>query len=234
MGVDSVQEITVGKDGKAQFRVAGKGSTTFVKPTVFLNTAGQVSPAKFDKEDVNQVADLTYFKSPVVTNATLKVTDEFDRAITSATAGKDAYFTYQSVGIQNGFAYRPGNYTVNPGSSTVIYKQVVRDGLTYWEPVTVTNPPIISNDYVLAFDVTSTFGNAVVKDALGVTLPAVQNLGNTKTYHVQPFADVNGCGLWQAPPLTKGQGPRGSRRKRESAHEHGQSPVVPPRWRSRA
>lgn len=145
---DTPYAITVGKEGKATFRVAGKGATTFAKPTVFLNTAGDVTPVALNKTDIQQVAEATYFKSPVVKNAELTVTDAAGNEITSTTTGTDAYVTYQSVD-QNGFAYKP----------------------------TTAN-------YQLAFDVTSTFGNAIVKDANGTVLNASQNLGNTKTYQV--------------------------------------------------
>ncbi|SFC22882.1 hypothetical protein SAMN05443252_102294 [Bacillus sp. OV322] len=155
----SVKAITVGKNGQATFRVAGTGSTTFVKPTVFLNTAGSVSPA-LDKTDVQFVADATYFKAPVVTNAVLSVTDAQGNDITSSTAGTDAYVTYQSVD-QNGFNYHPA---LNRATGTYSYD--------------------------LSFDVTSTFGDAKVKDASGNVLNATQNLGNTKTYKVT--SDSNG------------------------------------------
>lgn len=146
---DVAYAITVGKDGKATFRVAGSGATSFAKPTVFLNTAGNEIPAKLNKEDVQQVAEVTYFKSPVVKNAVIKVKDANGNEITSTTAGTEAYVTYQSVD-QNGFAYRP----------------------------TTAN-------YQLAFDVTSTFGNAIVTDNVsGSVLNPSQNLGNTKTYQV--------------------------------------------------
>lgn len=185
-----VKAVAVGKDGKAQFRVAGQGATTYVKPTVFLNTAGDVSPAKLDKTDVQAAAEVTYFKTPVVTNAVLKVTDVNGREVTSLTANEDAYFTYQSVD-QNGFAYRPGTYTTTPGSTTTIYVQHTDPvtGVVTFVPQVVTNNPITSNTYVLAFDVTSTFGNAVVKNANGTALTAVQNQGSTKTYHVNSNAE---------------------------------------------
>ncbi|WP_342545829.1 S-layer homology domain-containing protein [Lysinibacillus sp. FSL K6-4013] len=145
---NAVFAITVGKEGKATFRVAGHGSTAFVKPTVFLNTAGSTSTPALDKTDVQTVADVTYFKSAVVKNAVLKVTDANGNTITSTTVGTDAYIKYQSVD-QNGFAYKP----------------------------TVSN-------YQLAFDVTSTFGNTIVKDENGTVLNAHHNQGNTKTYQV--------------------------------------------------
>ncbi|OBW58858.1 hypothetical protein A9986_07900 [Solibacillus silvestris] len=188
---NDIKAITVGKEGKAQFRVAGKGATTYVKPTVFLNTAGDVSPVKLDKADVQQVAEITYFKSPVVTNASLKVTDANGNEITSRTAGEDAFFRYQSVD-QNGFPYRPGTYTTTPGSTTIIYVQQVDPvtGVITFVPKEVKVDPITSNNYVLAFDVTSTFGNAEVRNESGTLLTAVQNVGSTKTYHVN--SNVNG------------------------------------------
>lgn len=175
--------IKVGKDGKAQFRVAGKGATAFVKPTVFLNTTGDVTPAKLDTNDVQQVAEVTYFKAPVVTNAVLTVKDALGRTITSTTAGQDAYFTYQSVD-QNGFAYRPT--TVISGQTVTIWKPVYVNGaiVGYQQVQEQVTPDTRNHVFTLAFDVTSTFGNAVVKDANGVALPALQNLGNTKTYYV--------------------------------------------------
>lgn len=185
-----IKQIKVGKEGKAEFRVAGNGATSYVKPTVFLNTAGKTAPVALDKTDVQTVAEVTYFKAPVVSNATLKVTDNYGRTVTSLEAGKDAYFTYQSVD-QNGFDYRPTGYQVTGETTQVVWKQETRaDGTIVYVPVVEKIPGNTVYEYVLAFDVTSTFGNAVVKDALGVVLPAVQNLGNTKTYHVK--SDANG------------------------------------------
>ncbi|ERN51805.1 S-layer homology domain-containing protein, partial [Alkalihalophilus marmarensis] len=145
---NTVKEITVGENGQASFRVAGHGATTFVKPTVFLNTAGSTATPALDKADIQSVAEVTYFKDAVVRNALLTVEDVDGEEVSSLITGTDAYFTYQSVD-QNGFAYRPS-----------------------------------TTNYQLTFDVTSTFGNAIVKDALGATLSPEQNLGNTKTYKV--------------------------------------------------
>lgn len=183
-----IKAITVGKEGKAQFRVAGKGATSFVKPTVFLNTAGKATPAELDKTDVQKVADVTYFKAPVVSNATLKVTDLYGRTVTSLEAGKDAYFTYQSVD-QNGFDYRPTGYNTTGQTTQIVWKPVTQpDGSIVWVQEVVTNPGNIVYEYVLAFDVQSTFGNAVVKDAAGTLLNPSQNLGNMKTYQVKSDA----------------------------------------------
>lgn len=183
VAVDNVLPVRVGKEGKATFRLAGKGATTYVKPTVFLNTAGNVSPVKLDKTDVQQDAEVTYFKEAVVVNATLTVKDTTGKVITTQTAGQDAIFEYQSVD-QNGFAYRPTRVT-NPGSVTTGYvQQQQADGTIIWVPVQLTNAAQISNNFTLAFDVTSTFGNAIVKDATGTVLNANQNMGSTKTYNV--------------------------------------------------
>ncbi|MFK5708106.1 S-layer homology domain-containing protein [Lysinibacillus boronitolerans] len=180
-----IKAIKVGKEGKAQFRVAGKGATSFVKPTVFLNTAGKTAPVELDKTDVQTVAEVTYFKSPVVNNATLKVTDEYGRTITSTTAGKDAIFTYQSVD-QNGFEYRPNGYQVTGETTQVVWKQETRsDGTIVYVPIVEKVEGTKVYEYALAFDVTSTFGNAKVTDAAGKVLEASQNLGNTKTYQVK-------------------------------------------------
>ena len=43
--------------------MVGKGATTIAKPTVFLNTAGVIAPVALDKGDVQQVGEVTYFKS---------------------------------------------------------------------------------------------------------------------------------------------------------------------------
>lgn len=191
-----VYSVKVGKEGKAQFRVAGKGPTSYVTPTVFLNTAGTTNPVVLDTTDVQAVAETTYFKTPVVTNATLKVTDQYGRAITSLNAGQDAYFTYQSVD-QNGFAYRPA--AVTSGSTTQlvwvpVYGQDAQGNtiLLGYEQKTVTVPGTSVQEYTLVFDVTSSFGDATVKNAAGTVLtPATpsQNLGNTKTYQVKSDAE---------------------------------------------
>ncbi|MGK4044313.1 S-layer homology domain-containing protein [Heyndrickxia oleronia] len=184
----SIKAITVGKEGKASFRVAGKGATTFVKPTVFLNTAGKTSPVELDKTDVQTVAEVTYFKSPVVTNATLKVTDVYGRTVTSLEAGKDAYFTYQSVD-QNGFDYRPNGYNSTGQTTQVVWKPVTQpDGSIVYVQEIVTIPGSTVYEYTLAFDVTSTFGNAKVMDAAGNVLNPSQNAGSTKTYQVKSDA----------------------------------------------
>ncbi|MCG7343975.1 S-layer homology domain-containing protein [Sporosarcina sp. ACRSL] len=188
--------ITVGKDGKAQFRVAGNGATTFVKPTVFLNTAGSTATPALDTADIQQVAEVTYFKSASVTNAVLSVKDEYGRTVTSVDAGKDAYFTYQSVD-QNGFAYRPTGWTTE-GTTQLVWVPVYgtdaagNQVILRFEQKTEVTPGTTVHQYTLAFDVTSLFGNATVKDAAGNVLNPTnptQNLGNTKTYHVKSDAD---------------------------------------------
>lgn len=194
VAVGDVKAIKVGKEGKAQFRVAGHGATSFVKPTVFLNTAGTTNPGqiKLDKTgtdtDIFEVAEATYFKTPVVNNALLTVKDEFGREVSSLTSGKDAWFTYQSVD-QNGFAYRPT--TTTGSTTTTVWKPItLPDGTIGYVQETVTFPGgQQAHQYTLAFDVTSTFGEAVVKDALGVPVPAVQNQGRTKTYNVKSDAE---------------------------------------------
>lgn len=108
----NVKAIRVDKDGKVKFRVAGHGATTFVKPTVFLNTEGSTSSPVLDKEDIQTVADATYFKEAIINNAKLKVTDanNSDREIKTAAINTDVFVTYQTVD-QNGFAYRPATNT---------------------------------------------------------------------------------------------------------------------------
>lgn len=189
----AVFPVRVGKEGKATFRVAGKGATTYVKPTVFLNTAGVTSPVALDKADVQQVGEVTYFKSANVVNAKLNVTDQYGRTITSLNAGQEAFFTYQSVD-QNGFAYRPT--AITSGSSTVtIWAPVYGTDasgnqiLLGYEQKTIQTPGTSVQQYNLAFDVTSTFGNATVKNAGGVDINPSQNLGNTKTYQVVSDAE---------------------------------------------
>lgn len=184
----TVYKVTVGKEGKAQFHVTGKGSTAYAKPTVFLNTAGKTAPVELDKADVQAVAEVTYFKAPEVTNAVLKVTDEYGRTITSTTAGKDAIFTYQSVD-QNGFDYRPNGYNSTGQTTQIVWKPVTQpDGTIVWVQEVITNPGNTVYEYALAFDVTSTFGNAKVTNAAGTVLNPSQNLGNTKTYQVKSDA----------------------------------------------
>ena len=191
VGVDTIKPVVVGKDGKAQFRVAGKGAASFVTPTVFLNTAGTTSPVKFDKTgkdtDVFQVATSTYFKSAEVNNAVLTVEDEFGRQVSSVAANKDAVFTYQSVD-QNGFAYRPLSTT---GSTTqIVWKPVtLPNGQIGYVQDTITVPGTAVTSYTLAFDVTSTFGEATVKKADGTALAPTQNQGKTKTYKVESDAE---------------------------------------------
>lgn len=192
---DSVFPVRVGKDGKATFRVAGKGATTFAKPTVFLNTAGDTTPVKLDSGDVQQDGEVTYFKSPVVANATLTVKDQYGRTVTSLNAGQEAYFTYQSVD-QNGFAYRP--VAAGNGSTTqlvwvpVYGKDAAGNNILIGYKQELVEVPGTGNSvqqYNLTFDVTSLFGNATVKDAGGSVLNPSQNLGNTKTYQVKSDAE---------------------------------------------
>ena len=189
----NVYPVRVGKDGQATFRIAGKGATTFAKPTVFLNTAGDTTPVKLDTADVQQDGEVTYFKSPVVANALLTVKDQYGRTITSLNAGQEAYFTYQSVD-QNGFAYRPTTLTTGSTTQTIWVPVYGQDGagnniLLGYEQKTVTTPGSTVQQYSLVFDVTSLFGNATVRDAGGSLINPSQNLGNTKTYQVQSDAE---------------------------------------------
>jgi trimeric autotransporter adhesin len=189
----SVFPVRVGKEGKATFRVAGKGATTFAKPTVFLNTAGVTSPVALDKGDVQQVGDVTYFKSATVVNATLSVTDQYGRTVTSLNAGQEAFFTYQSVD-QNGFAYRP-TISVTGSTTVTVWVPVYgkdannNDILLGYKQEAIQTPGTTVQQYNLIFDVTSTFGNATVKNAAGADINPSQNLGNTKTYQVVSDAE---------------------------------------------
>ncbi|MCH7320595.1 S-layer homology domain-containing protein [Solibacillus sp. MA9] len=100
--------ITVEKDGKASFRVIGKGKDSYATPTVFLNTEGSTTDVKLDKKDVQVKAETTYFTAADVEEAVIKVLNgEFGTEVTSLQAGKKAYAVYQSVD-QNGFAYGTG------------------------------------------------------------------------------------------------------------------------------
>lgn len=187
----NVKEVTVGKEGKATFRVAGKGATTFVKPTVFLNTAGSTTDVKLDKTDVQVVGEVTYFKTAEVKSAVLTVKDKFGRTVTSLSSGEEAFFTYQSVD-QNGFAYRPASTTTGATTQTVwVPVDADKDGVVdYYVQETRTVGGTTVTEYTLAFDVTSLFGNATVKDAAGNLLtPTDQNLGTTKTYLVKSDAE---------------------------------------------
>lgn len=177
-----VLPLTVGKDGKVQFRVAGKGATAYVKPTVFLNTDGKVSPVELNSTDVQKDGEVTYFKSASVVNASLTVQDQYGRQVTSVPAGQTVKFVYQSVD-QNGFPYRPTN-TVRSGSQTYFVQELIgyqADGTAIYGWVQKTTPTqtVIANDYLLTFDVNSTFGNVTVGGE------GVQNLDNTKTYQVR-------------------------------------------------
>ena len=189
----SVFPVRVGKEGKATFRVAGKGATTFAKPTVFLNTAGVTSPVALDKGDVQQVGEVTYFKSATVVNATLSVTDQYGRTVTSLNAGQEAFFTYQSVD-QNGFAYRPA-ISVTGSTTVTVWVPVYgkdannNDILLGYKQEAIQTPGTTVQQYNLIFDVTSTFGNATVKNAAGADINPSQNLGNTKTYQVVSDAE---------------------------------------------
>ncbi|WP_040375189.1 hypothetical protein, partial [Peribacillus psychrosaccharolyticus] len=102
VGAGDEKALVVGKDGKVTFRVAGSGTDTFVKPTVFLNTSG--TTVSLDKADVQTVAEVTYFTAANVKNAVLSVTNDAGAAITSTNADTDATITYQSLD-QNGFPY---------------------------------------------------------------------------------------------------------------------------------
>lgn len=189
----NVYPVRVGKDGQATFRIAGKGATTYAKPTVFLNTAGDATPVKLDTADVQQDGEVTYFKSAVVANATLSVKDQYGRTVTSLNAGQEAYFTYQSVD-QNGFAYRPTEVTSGSTTQTIWVPVYGKDAsgndiLLGYEQKTVTIPGSTVQQYNLTFDVTSLFGNATVRDAGGSLINPSQNLGNTKTYQVKSDAE---------------------------------------------
>ncbi|OBW58866.1 hypothetical protein A9986_07940 [Solibacillus silvestris] len=191
-GTPKVLAVTVGAEGKAKFRVAGSGATTFVKPTVFLNTAGSTTDPALNKSgaatDIFEVAEVTYFKSASVTNAELSVEDEFGRTVSTLDAGKDAYFIYQSVD-QNGFPYRPNAISTGNTTTNVWVPVTLPDGTIGYQQQVIPGTSV--TEYNLTFDVTSLFGNASVKDAGGNPLTPSnpsQNLGNTKTYQIKSDA----------------------------------------------
>ena len=104
---DKVYTLTVGSNGEASFRVIADGDRAYATPTVFLNTAGQVSPAKLDKNDVQVEAETTYFTKAEIEEATLKVIDAAGKEVTSVAAKQKVTVVYQSVD-QNGFPYADG------------------------------------------------------------------------------------------------------------------------------
>lgn len=185
-----VFEVTVGAEGKAKFRVAGNGATSFVKPTVFLNTAGAVNAPALDKTDVQTVAEVTYFKAPTVSNAVLTITDSNGRAVTSLASNQYAYFTYQTVD-QNGFAYKPTAITTGTTTQTIwVPVRNAAGEITHFIQDTITDSTS-TTQYTLSFDVTSLYGTAtVVTNPDGTPLTHEQNYGNTKTYQVK--SDANG------------------------------------------
>ena len=186
----AAQEIVVGKDGKAKFRVAGKGNAAYVTPTVFLNTAGKTDVPALDKTDIQKVSEPTYFKAPNVVNGKLTVEDIYGREVTTIGSDKAAYFIYQSVD-QNGFDYVP-TFTTGTTSQLVWIPVYGTDSngnqyIIRFEQQTINNVGSTSTSiYTLSFDVTSLFGNVHVTDAAGNQL---QNLGNTNTYRVTSDAE---------------------------------------------
>ncbi|MGO9998670.1 MAG: ABC transporter permease [Acetobacteraceae bacterium] len=109
---------------------------------------------------------------------------------------------------------------------------------------------LVSVLLALALPASGAVGLALVL-MLATAIGAVQGFVHARAQIPSFVVTLAGLGLWSGAALAiahttipisagyelvgwlEGQGPRGSRRKRESAHEHGQSPV-PPRWRSRA
>lgn len=89
--------ITVGKDGKATFKVTGP-KDGFAAPTVFVENG--TDSIELDDADLSTTAEKTYFVNPSVKDATLEVNN--DKHVFSAQ--DEATFTYQSVD-QNGFPY---------------------------------------------------------------------------------------------------------------------------------
>ncbi|MEK4629898.1 S-layer homology domain-containing protein [Solibacillus sp. FSL R7-0682] len=128
---DGVYAIKVaGKEGKASFRVIGKGKKSYVTPTVFLNTDGKTgADTALDKKDIQVEAETTYFTEAEVKEAVIKVLNaEFGAEVASLQAGKTAYAVYQSVD-QNGFAYGTGKkYDVTFELSTTFGELKVQGG----------------------------------------------------------------------------------------------------------
>ena len=87
--------ITVGKDGKATFKVTG-AKDAYVAPTVFIENG--TDSIKLDDADLSTTAEKTYFLAPSVKDATFEASKETTSAVNPIT------FTYQSVD-QNGFPY---------------------------------------------------------------------------------------------------------------------------------
>ncbi|MEK4384772.1 S-layer homology domain-containing protein [Solibacillus sp. FSL W7-1464] len=180
--------LTVGKDGKVQFRVAGKGSDAYVKPTVFMNTYNQ-SELKFETKDVHHVGETTYFKAPVVANATLKALDSLGRQVSTATTESTVKFVYQSVD-QNGFDYKPKNVVIS--GTQVVYEQqfVGNDPETgnpqyRWVEKTINNT--IVENYTLTFDVKTSFNGATV-----IAGGNTYNLGSSETKTIKLTSNPDG------------------------------------------
>ncbi|WP_228275802.1 S-layer homology domain-containing protein [Gracilibacillus oryzae] len=102
-----------GSDGEAEFRLLGE-KNGFATPTVYLDNGDENN--KLDSEDLQTVAEKTYFVDAVVNQAVLEtyssddLGDETDRIST----GETAVFLYKSVD-QNGFDYyeEDGDYEVS-------------------------------------------------------------------------------------------------------------------------
>lgn len=96
----------VGTKGEAKFRVVGQ-KDAYAKPTVYVENG--TDSTKLDKNDLQTVAETTYFVDAKVANATLKVKNATsDKEVTSLSTANTAVFEYQSVD-QNGFNYHTTN-----------------------------------------------------------------------------------------------------------------------------
>ncbi|WDV07421.1 S-layer homology domain-containing protein [Lysinibacillus irui] len=96
----------VGTKGEAKFRVVGQ-KDAYAKPTVYVENG--TDSTKLDKNDLQTVAETTYFVDAKVANATLKVKNATsDKEVTSLSTANAAVFEYQSVD-QNGFNYHTTN-----------------------------------------------------------------------------------------------------------------------------
>lgn len=99
--------ITVGKDGKATFKLTG-AKDAYAAPTVFIENG--TASVELDDADLSTTAEKTFFLAPTVKEATLEASKETQSAANPVT------FTYQSVD-QNGFPYASdynnGKYSVS-------------------------------------------------------------------------------------------------------------------------
>ncbi|MFD2867770.1 hypothetical protein ACFSY7_04515 [Kurthia populi] len=155
-------QATVGKDGKATFRIIGE-KDAFAKPTVFFdNGQGNATKAgQLDDTDLQTtVAEYTYFGTAEVTNASLKTNAAVNGKVSTDATAK---FTYQALDQND----KP--YTTNPAQYTATFQVTATD-----TDVTVVGKGEVKAGQTRSFQVTATTASEAVLEITSVKAGTVE------------------------------------------------------------